>query len=281
MAQLSENDRWEGVPIFVISYNRGGMLREVIDSYRRLAGAAEVIVHDNGSDDPATLESLGELRRSGVSVVSAPKIHVKDELDSVNETIRRHFDGPPASPYVVTDCDVDMSIAAPEALALYAELLGRFPEAECVGPMLRIRDISPEYPLFNHVMNRHVGQFWHRSPQWIETAAGRIAFQRALIDTTFALHRAGENFRRRRPGVRVYHPYEARHLDWYLDDGEAGRGVYERSSSERISHWSNGSQRRRNEHVKLCHGRLLYVDHDECGALTVKQMTVESVGCPV
>jgi glycosyltransferase involved in cell wall biosynthesis len=262
------------LPIFIISYNRGGMLREVIDSYRRLSGVGEIVVHDNGSDDPATLLALEELRGAGVSVVSAPKIYAKEELDSVDGTVRRHFERSPPSAYVVTDCDVDMSIAAPDALMLYAELLERLPAAECVGPMLRIRDISPDYPLFNHVMNRHISQFWQQPPRWLHTSVGRVALQTTEIDTTFAVHRAGEGFRRKKMGVRVYHPYEARHLDWYAAGIETERADYERSSSEVISHWCNRARRVRFGGVGLEHEWLLYVDHDERGALTVRRMAV-------
>lgn len=268
------------LPIFVISYNRGGMLRAAVDSYRLLPGVGEIVVHDNGSDDPATLLALEELRGAGVPVVSAPKIHTKEELNSVDGTVRWYFERSPPSAYVVSDCDVDMSIAAADALALYAELLERLPAAECAGPMLRIRDISPDYPLFNHVMNRHISQFWLQPPQWIQTSVGRIAFQPAEIDTTFAVHRAGEGFRRKKKGVRVYHPYEARHLDWYAAGIEAERAGYERSSSEVISHWCNRARRERFERVELEHRWLLYVDHDKRGALTVRRMAVRNASVP-
>jgi len=78
------------------------------------------------------------------------------ELNSVNETVRQYFRGPPRSRYVVTDCDVDMSIAAPDALTIYDEILDQAPQAECVGPMLRVRDIPRDFPQFNRAMNRHV-----------------------------------------------------------------------------------------------------------------------------
>jgi hypothetical protein len=259
-------------PIFVISYNRGAMLLEAADSYRRLCDTAEVIVHDNGSEDPATLAALQQLRSAGVKVVNAPRIHEKAQLNSVNETVRAHFGGPPSARYVVTDCDIDMSIAAPHALAIYGELLDRFPEATCVGPMLRIRDIPRDYPLFNHVMNRHVERFWQQTPQWTETSSGPTAILPAPIDTTFALHRAGEDFQRMKYGIRVYHPYEARHLDWYLTAGDAATDAYEHTSSEQISHWSNSARRERHRRVALRHRHLLYVDHDEDGGLTTKRL---------
>jgi glycosyltransferase involved in cell wall biosynthesis len=262
------------IPIFVISYNRGSTLAAVIDSYLRLSSAIEVIVHDNGSDNPATLESLQELRRAGVTVVNAAKIRDKSELCSVNDTIRRHFHGTPTSDYVVTDCDVDMTIAAPDAVAVYTELLEMFPQAECVGPMLRIRDIPRDYPLFNQAMNRHIKQFWHRRPQWVDTSAGRIAVLHAPIDTTFAVHRAGHDFRRFKQGLRVYLPYEARHLDWYLTDKDYASDPYAQTSSDAISHWRNRSRREQNKHVDLRYEGFFYVDHDEHGTLTTKQATL-------
>jgi hypothetical protein len=259
-------------PIFVISYNRGAMLREAVASYLRLRDPVEVIVHDNGSEDPMTLAVLRELRSAGVEVVNAPRIHEKAQLNSVNETVRAHFGGAPRTRYVVSDCDIDMSIAAPGALAIYDELLDRFPEAGCVGPMLRIRDIPRDYPLFNRVMNRHIERFWQHAPQWTETASGPTAILPARIDTTFALHRAGEDFQRLKHGIRVYHPYEARHLDWYLTAEDPRTDPYEHSSSERISHWSNSAQRERHGKVALCHRNLLYVDDGEDGALTTRRL---------
>jgi hypothetical protein len=190
------------------------MLRQVITSYLALSTRIEVVVHDNGSDDADTLAYLAELSGSGVHVTWGRKIRTPDDLNSVNETVRNFFGGLPKSRYVVTDCDVDMSIAAADALTIYGELLNQFPHASCVGPMLRIRDIPRDYPLFNWAMNRHIDQFWRHTPQWTETSVGRIAFLPAPVDTTFALHREGEDFRRLARGIRVYYPYEARHLDW-------------------------------------------------------------------
>jgi hypothetical protein len=258
------------IPIFVISYNRGAMLQRAVDSYLRLSDAVEVIVHDNGSDDPATLESLHALHSAGITVVRAPKIHEQVQLNSVNATVRTHFGDVSNGRYVVTDCDIDMSIADPDALAIYGELLDRFPATACAGPMLRIRDIPRDYPLFNHVMNRHIEQFWGQAPQWIETSSGPTAILPAPFDTTFALHRAGEDFRRLKDGIRVYHPYEALHLDWYLTAEDPPTDAYGHTSSERISHWSNDARRKRHGQAALRHKHLIYVDREEGGGLIAR-----------
>ena len=77
----------------------------------------------------------------------------------------------------------------------------------------------------------------------IETPMGQMAVQECLIDTTFALHRAGEPFRRLKRSLRVYEPYEALHLDWYHTKSDDD--VYTTSSNAGISHWNNRAERER------------------------------------
>ena len=228
------------LPVFIISFNRGAFLRQVIASYVRQTIPVDIIVHDNGSDDPFTLDILADLPAQGVKVHRLPPIRSAKELNRVDRTIGQYFGWfRRRSRYVVTDCDIDMSTARPETLEVYSELLDRFPRVACVGPMLRIADIPETYQLFNHVMNRHIEQFWHRQPERTRTRFGECAFIAAPIDTTFAMHRDGSRFRRMKKGLRVYHPFEARHLDWYPDDAQR---AYCRSSAAEISHWNNAFQ---------------------------------------
>ena len=256
------------VPIFVISFNRAVCLDRTIASYRRLATPVEIIVHDNGSDQPETLAILQKLEREGVRLYRRGAIREPDELNRVNETVAEYFaDWCEPCRYVVTDCDVDLDISRPDALCVFDELLDRFPQAECVGPMLRISDIPDHYPLFNRVMNRHIEQFWCKDPQWAETDKGRFAYLACEIDTTFALHRAGEPFRRLKRGLRIYHPFEARHLDWYadapLDEGYCG------SSSSAISHWNNRAQLAQFATEPLVHQDYKVIEPGPDGALRV------------
>ena len=130
----------------------------------------DIIIHDNGSTDPDTLRVLDELEASGAKVFRASPISTPEELNRVNDTIERYFsDWAERSRYVVTDCDIDMSVAKSNALEVYDELLTMFRRVECAGPMLRIRDIPESYPLFNRVMNRHIDQFWRHTPTFAET----------------------------------------------------------------------------------------------------------------
>ena len=258
----------EPTPVFLISFNRGTMLRRAIAGIRCLARPTEIIIHDNGSTDIGTVRTLRELEESGIKVFRHPPIAVADELNRIDETVRAWFSGrsEPAR-YVVSDCDIDMSIADSMALDVYDELLDRFRHVECVGPMLRIRDVPKTYPLFNRVMNRHIMQFWRRMPVIEKTSLGDVAILEAPIDTTFAVHRAGASFRRLKNGLRVYEPFEARHLDWYGTDAD-GDG-YRRSSSPSISHWNNAAAFSRFRDVTLDYSEYFAVRRNPAGGLEI------------
>jgi glycosyltransferase involved in cell wall biosynthesis len=229
------------LPIFVISFNRGEYLSSVIGTYRKQDIDIEIIVHDNGSSDQQTLDILRQLSSEGVKIYHYSPISFPDELNNVDASLKRYTaETGYCGPYVVTDCDIDFSKTRPDALRLYLELLDIFEDTECVGPMLTIADIPRSYPLFNRVMARHIAQFWGRQPEWTKVCAGEIAYLRHRIDTTFAVHRASSTFRRLKEGIRVYHPFEAKHLDWYVSSQD--QSGYRITSSPAISHWDNESE---------------------------------------
>jgi len=259
------------LPIFVISYNRAAFLRRSIASYRRMEKPVEIIVHDNGSDDPETLRALEDIQRAGGIVYNNPPIRHPDELNGVNHSISDYFKNwSEPSRYVVTDCDIDLSIADTSALDVYDELLDRYTAVQCVGPMLRIRDIPRNYPLFRRVTASHIDQFWHRRPEWVDLSQGRVATIEAPIDTTFALHRAGEPFHRLESARRVYYPFEAQHLDWYVGPQKHRRSVYFSTSSSEISHWNNREGRELAERERPKLGAIIYTDRNGAGELVEK-----------
>jgi hypothetical protein len=115
--------------------------------------------------------------------------------------------------------------------------------------MLRIDDVPPTYPLYAPMMNRHIARFWSREPRWRAVGRRVVAYQRAPIDTTLAVHRADTPFRRLRKGARLYHPYDARHLDWYPEEHDAAYRASTDGSS--VSNWSNPAKERQHRDVDL------------------------------
>jgi hypothetical protein len=267
---LKQCRKFNSTPIFIISYNRGEYLLRAIKSYLRLKPFVQIVIHDNGSDDTLTLRILSSFEQSqSIRVVrSTRKVSHPTDLDEVNRTVQDFFSHwAEPSRYVVTDCDIDMSSVNDDALQIYGELLDQFRDAECVGPMLTIRDIAVDYPLYNDVLNRRIEQFWHQQPEWCSLSVGKIGFLRAPADTTFALHRAGEPFRPLKRGLCVYYPYEARHLDWY---DTSANSVYSLGVAPAISHWSNSAFIEQDQHVPLRFECFTHVETDETGHLVAK-----------
>jgi len=79
------------LPVFLISFNRGGMLKRTIAAIRRLSTPTEIVIHDNGSTDPDTTAVLNELEEKGIKVFRYPAIHSDAELNRVNETVESYF----------------------------------------------------------------------------------------------------------------------------------------------------------------------------------------------
>jgi glycosyltransferase involved in cell wall biosynthesis len=263
----------EAVPVFLVSFNRGAMLSRAIQAIRQFSRRTDIVIHDNGSTDLATLLILEELEASGIRVFRHPAIKYPDELNQVNDTVDAYFsDRPQRTPYVVSDCDIDVSISHPAALDIYNALLNKYGHINAVGPMLRIRDIPRSYPMFNRVMNRHIEQFWRFIPTLEDTSFGQVAFLESVIDTTFALHRAGKPFKRQEPALRVYEPFEARHLDWYLS--ESDDDVYTTTSSENISHWNNRVERARYREVALEYSEFFAVRRGSSGSLEIYEESI-------
>lgn len=263
-------------PVFFISYNRGDALQSAIASVKQQDQQTDIIVHDNGSDDPATMCVLDDLTSKGIKVERCCQIYTADDLNSVNNTVVSFFaDWAEPARYVVSDCDIDIGIASASALRVFDELLNLNRHVESVGPMLRIEDIQQSYPLYAHVMNRHIEQFWHKQPNIIQTTLGAAAIIEGVIDTTFALNRAGEPYRRMKSALRVYEPYEARHLDWYLED--IGTAPYAATSSPDISHWGNSSQQDAHIATGLLFDRYVVVRRDETGELRTETVRLPNV----
>lgn len=263
------------IPIFITTYNQKSYITKVIDSYRSLSSAIDIIIHDNGSDDEEMVSLLRDLERDGVIVNRDRKIKDASELSRVNLSINKYFKSElPTSDYVVTDPDIDLTDASPDTLNVYRHLLNTSDseKVHCVGPMLRIDDIPTTYPLRISAINGHIRQFWAKVPDVIETPWGEVAIQNARIDTTFALHRAKHPFSRLRHGLRVYRPYEARHLDWYINARES------KFNETTISHWADSKLIEKHKTDKLEHQFFYNVEHRSDKIRSVKYIATQK-GC--
>jgi len=201
------------IPLFIISFNRLSVLKQCIESYKKLGDRIQIIIHDNDSTYQPLLDYYKDC---GYTIYhNKSKGDMYDISLSVKKTIdkwyseNRDLDAPY---YIVTDPDIELEQPSPELLDYYIKVMQKH-NPPCVGPMLRIDDIPDCFKFKETMVKSHNEQFWHRENQLFEN----VKIQRAGIDTTFALYRKNFSFNRLNYGMRVHEPYMARHLDWYQD----------------------------------------------------------------
>ncbi len=202
-------------PIFIITKDRVTVLKKSIESFLKLK-EVEIIIHDNNSTYPQMVAYLNQLEREGVKVCRHPdaKGTFYDISDSVYKTILEWYETNDSPYYVVTDPDIELEQPCVEMLEFYKEVLLINKSIPVVGPMLRIDDIPDCFSLKEEMVESHKIQFWDKKPT---SSYKDVNLLYSGIDTTFGMYRKDFKFKRLNLGLRVYEPYMARHLDWYMD----------------------------------------------------------------
>ncbi|MBK9276305.1 MAG: glycosyltransferase [Flavobacteriales bacterium] len=110
-----------GIAVLIPCYNDGAFLREALDSvYASTSAPAELVVVNDGSDDPATVQLLATLRDEGVRVIDRPN----GGLAAARNTGWRAT----SAPWVLF-LDADNRVE-PELIARLAEAVARDPQAD-------------------------------------------------------------------------------------------------------------------------------------------------------
>lgn len=227
------------IPIFIIVKDRIQVLKESIESYQQIATPYEIVVHDNNSTFPATVQYLKSLEENGVKVYRTRGGRNKnEELNSVSYSIEDYRKHREFSYYVVTDPDIALDAVRGDILDVYCYVLERM-DIEVVGPMLRIDDIPDCYPQKQTVLKIHGAKYWGKEPSVLVDGKKTYRYVLSTIDTTFGLYRSSFKFIRKREGVRLLSPFSARHLDWYIDPANLlpDHVYYMQSAKFSINHW--------------------------------------------
>lgn len=227
------------IPIFIISFNRLTVLRKSIESYVRFVDYSDLIIIDKGSFYTPLINYYLELENKGVKIIYSTPLEKVDSLSDVSYEIEKYKKERSFDYYVVTDPDISMEETNLDVLELYSYFLDQMPDIEIVGPMLRIIDIPEDYPAREWCWKKHAQRFWHQIPKVINWKNKKIYYQFSPIDTTFGMVRAVTTYRRLLNGVRVYLPYEAVHLDWYITDETMTEDqlFYLVTSNQEVAHW--------------------------------------------
>ena len=230
------------IPIFIITCDRLKVLEKSIQSYYdNIKTPFEIVIIDFGSTFEPTRHFLRLLQYEGKKVYWEDRIIHNSDLNKIDAIIQDYFSNHPASNYVVTDPDIALDNVEGDILNVYSYVLDRLPAINVVGPMLRIDDIPDYYPKKQKVIFNSLHVDFHSRPvNTIINENKNIKYIYAPIDTTFAMSRAGSCWMRLKRGIRIFSPYSARHLDWYIDpeDLSPDQMYYIEHASKKIAHWS-------------------------------------------
>jgi hypothetical protein len=219
--------------VFIGTFNRLDTLSRTVASYRNLTTPHELVIVDNGTDDPDALKLLAELER----LPEVRKVYQLSKIDSMQE-LTDNYNVAVSDQYktsrrrdwfAITDADICFDGSSPRSLDAYLKVARATGLA--VGPHLRVDAGIPRgYPLRHRVLATEARLLYRDSMTWLK----KIPYSVWPIDTTFHLFPAERTFRRlKMTTLRVGPPFDAMHLDWYLDvfNPTPENGIYVNASS--------------------------------------------------
>jgi hypothetical protein len=178
------------------------------------------VIHDNGSTFQPTIDYLNELESSGLKVyrIKKEKYKLKHDLyNKVNLSIKDYFKNSDSPYYCVTDPDIAFYENTPgNILESYASFLETFDKVIKVGPMLKTNDIPDYYPLKERVIETYKKRQY--SKEKIEINFKENLFNVCVATlTAFGMYKRNTIFIKKALSYRFDEPYDAKHLDWYID----------------------------------------------------------------
>ncbi len=207
------------ITVFLATYNRLDTLARSVKSFDRFTTPYEFVIVNNGTDHPKCIKLLERLEQQP----NVRKIHTLGRVRSMNgltrnfntaiRDYRRTLKNTDGRWFAVTDADICFERSSRNALDAYMRLAQATGFA--VGPHTRVDARLPHgYPLRSRVLATESRLLYKRSMKWYE----KIPYSAWQIDTTFHLFPCTREFRRLHMNtVRCGPPYDAMHLDWYLD----------------------------------------------------------------
>lgn len=226
------------IPIFIIVHNQFDILKRSLASYEKFIDhPKQFVFHNTNSVYQPTLDFLKERQKKGDLVYHTNTNHHLSVMNTVREYLSKH---PDVKYYILTDPDIELNNCRGNLVETYIYIINKY-NLFSVGPSLKIDDIPDYYPKKHLIYKRH--NRFDNSPRIQEKFDGQdFEITRAPIDTTFQLIRVSSvdvHFPHANC-MRVFEPYDARHLDWYIDPNNMTdcQKFYSENTTN-ISHWNN------------------------------------------
>lgn len=204
------------ITVFIGTYNRLSTLARTVRSYQKFKTPHQLVIVDNGTDNLYCQALLGRLEYEGLvkKIYRLPICNSMEEAtDNFNIAIRDQYERADAEWFAVSEADVCFEGTNPKALDKYVHLAMKTERS--VGAHLRVDDKIPaSYPLRSRVMACESRLLYKSDMLWYDG----IPYTPCQTDTTFHLFPRRDFFNRlHMDPLRVGPPYDAMHLDWYLD----------------------------------------------------------------
>lgn len=205
MLQTMEID-YKNIPIFIISFNRLSMLKQLIECLEKY-GYTNLQIIDNCSTYLPLLEYYKNLKHKVYRLNKNYGHKVFWECGLFKEIIENQY-------YVVTDSDILPIEKCPNNfLELFYNILIKNPDFTKVGFSLKIDDI-PNCNEQKEFIKSWEARFYENEYKYTFYEK-QISIYDADIDTTFALYKPNFEFGKFGVGIRTGYPYQALHLPWY------------------------------------------------------------------
>lgn len=200
-------------PIFIISYNRYNMLKQLVDKLI-VMGQERLIIIDNDSTYEPLLNYYRHLPQE-VELIRMDgnygHLVLRNQL-WIHKDFRDKYELDTKN-YCYTDSDIlPMEDCPNDFMEIFEKILNKYTDINKVGFALNIDDIPLDNKYRNDIINWE-RQFWNSS---IYDTEFDLILYKAAIDTTFSYQRAG-TAPELEQAFRTGYPYMSRHLPWYLD----------------------------------------------------------------
>ena len=207
------------VTIVTVSHNNYHYLKFMVDQINKSREYSfkpyEIIIMDNASTDPKTVQYLRELEENTIITIIYNQTNYGPRINHMNHQELYH-----ALPdrFLMTDPDI---LFNPDMQPDFYEIMCRISEyygAEKVGVALDISEPDLLYDIPDYFMGKSIveweSQFWKkRLPPWELIDGTEIPLYRAEIDTTCCL--VNKRYQNSGVHIRMGGCFTAKHLPWY------------------------------------------------------------------
>ena len=230
------------IPIFIITHDRLEVLKPSFESFKKINTKIpyEIIFCDNKSTYEPLIDWLKIQEKAGYKVYWNDTKHL---FEGIQKSVSRWYKDNDSPYYIFTDPDIEL-ISPPDILEYYVHLFEKYPKTQVVAPLLKIDDIPNHYPAKKMVLTNLHNNYGKQKRIEIDWKDEKQKIIFAGVGCTFAMYKKGfikkKDTSNKCPviSIRTEKPYDARHLDWYIDPKNMSEDQFRYCKKQEMhTHW--------------------------------------------